>query len=191
MDTCNWLLDAGVDPDRIRWFRPRDPWLFDRAFMQPLDLVGAYMQLQARWVEAAAAAVDGREFALRLAEAGVLVRIDPAVEPTAFRGATISTREIDALRRIERVVRDERVLRIGTDRITTTRGEIPTSTREIHVDCTAAGVPPTVARPIFEPDRITLQYVTIGIVPYGAATVGAVALRNLAERVGTDAPATA
>jgi hypothetical protein len=35
-------------------------------------------------------------------------------------------------------------------------------------------VRPTQPRPIFEPGRITLQYVTIGIVPYSAATTGAV-----------------
>ena len=58
MDTCNWLLDEGVDPGRIRWIRPRDGWLFNRAFFQPLAEVGSYMQLQARWVEAAANADD-------------------------------------------------------------------------------------------------------------------------------------
>ena len=31
MDACTWLLENGVDPDRIRWVRPRDAWLLDRA----------------------------------------------------------------------------------------------------------------------------------------------------------------
>ena len=30
---------AGVPPDAIRWVRPRDPWLLDRAFQQPLALL--------------------------------------------------------------------------------------------------------------------------------------------------------
>ena len=47
------------------------------------------------------------------------------------------------------------------------------------MDCTAEGVRPTQTRQIFEPDRITLQYVTIGGVPWTAATQGAVeALRE-------------
>ncbi len=50
------------------------------------------MRLQALWVEAAVAAEDGRDFARRLEDAGVFVRIDPAVEPLAFRGATVSRR---------------------------------------------------------------------------------------------------
>jgi cation diffusion facilitator CzcD-associated flavoprotein CzcO len=33
MDTCNWLLDTGVEANQIRWIRPRDGWFFNRAFM--------------------------------------------------------------------------------------------------------------------------------------------------------------
>jgi hypothetical protein len=179
MDTCTWLLDAGVDPDRIRWIRPRDPWLFERDFMQPLSLVGSYMQLQARWVRAAAEAEDGADFARRLEADGVLVRVDTTVEPTMFRGAIISAREVALLRSIERVVLGTKVRAIGTDAITCDEASLPVDAGEVFVDCTAAGVRTTVPRPIFEGDRITLQYVTIGIVPWGAATVGTVeALRD-------------
>jgi hypothetical protein len=172
MDTCVWLLEAGVDPNCIRWIRSRDPWLFDRAFMQPLDLVGSFMRLQARWVETAAAAEDGRDFARRLEDAGVFVRIDPSVEPLAFRGATVSSLEIGALRTVENVVRAGRVRSIGRTRVTTDDGDIPGGSGEVYVDCTAAGVRPTVPRPVFEPGRITIQYVTVGFVPWSAATIG-------------------
>jgi len=174
MDTCNWLLDNGVDADRIRWVRPRDPWLFNRAFMQPLELVGSYMQLQARWVEAAAEATTGADFARRLAAQDVLLRIDTEVEPDTFRGATISVGELEALRTVSRVVRNGKVRHIGSRRITFDDAEIPAEPGELYVDCTAAGVRATTPRPVFEPGRITLQYVTIGIVPWGAATIGVV-----------------
>ena len=174
MDTCNWLLDTGVDAGDIEWIRPRDPWLFNRAFMQPLELVGSYMQLQAHWVEAAARAQDGGDFASRLEAEDVFVRIDLDAVPETFRGATISVLEIEALRSIERVVRKGRILGIGTDRITFDDGEIGADQHRIYVDCTAAGVRSTTTRPVFEPDKITIQYVTIGIVPWSAATIGAV-----------------
>ena len=177
-DTCNWLLDSGVDPDRIRWIRPRDPWTFNREFMQPLDHVGSYMQLQAHWVAAAAEARDGADFAHRLEDAGVFVRIDRSVEPTMFRGATISPREIAALRTIERVVPGTKVRRVTSTEIVTDHGSFPTEPGEVHVDCTAHGIPPAALRPVFEPGRITLQYVTIGIVPLSAATVAAVEARR-------------
>ncbi len=172
IDTCVWLLEAGVDPDRIRWVRGRDPWQFDRALTQPLDLVESYMRLQARWVEAAATAEDGRDFARRLEDAGVFVRLDPVVEPLAFRGATVSTREIAAIRTIEHVVRARRVQRVGRTTVTTDAGDVRGGPNEVYVDCTAAGVPFAAPRPVFEPGRITIQYVGVGFLPWCAATIG-------------------
>ena len=43
-DARLWLLEAGVPPEAIRWVRPRDAWLLDRAFQQPLDLVPQLME---------------------------------------------------------------------------------------------------------------------------------------------------
>jgi NAD(P)-binding Rossmann-like domain len=174
MDTCNWLLDAGVDPDRIQWIRPRDPWLLKRASFQPLQLVAAYMELQARWVEAAAEAESGQDFARRMEAAGVFERIDPNVEPEAYRGPIVSDRELAGLRKIERVVRKGRVQGIEPARIALDQGEISTQPDVVHVDCTAAGVRPAPARPVFANDRISLQYVTIVGAPWSAATVGVV-----------------
>jgi hypothetical protein len=179
MDTCGWLLDTGVDPDRIRWFRPSEPWAFSRALNQPLELVAAYVQLQAIWVAAAAEAEDGADMARRMEAEGLFLRIDPAVEPTVFRGPILSTGELEALRTIERVVRGYKVQRVGTHTITTDQGDIETAPGEVHIDCTAAGVRPTVLRPVFEPDRITVQLVTIGIVPWSAATIGFVESRDI------------
>ena len=34
-DACIWLLGRGVDPDAICWVRPRDPWMLNRAVVQP------------------------------------------------------------------------------------------------------------------------------------------------------------
>lgn len=181
IDTCVWLLDEGVDADRIRWIRGRDPWQFDRAFTQPLDLVGSYMQLQARWVEAAAAARDGHDLARRLEGAGIFLRLDPAVEPLAFRGATVSTREIDVARRVRDVVRARRVHRIGRTSMSTDAGETAASARDLYVDCTAAGVPPAAARPVFDGERITIQFVAVGFLPWSAATIGFVESREFTQ----------
>jgi hypothetical protein len=182
MDTCVWLLDAGVDPDRIRWIRPRDSWLFERSFMQPLDLVAQYMQMQAHWIEVAAEATSGSDFAHRLEDRGVFVRVDRAVEPDLFRGAIISLGELESLRTIRRVVRKGKVRRLDADRVWLDGGDEPVAPDELFVDCTAAGVRPVVPRPVFEADRITLEYVTIGFVAWSAATVAAV-------EAGSDDPA--
>ena len=178
MDACNWLMDQGVQPDDIRWIRPADIWTMDRAAIQPLDLVGASMQTQANWVEAAAEAEDGRDLALRVEAKGIFARIDPDVEPVIFRGAILSRTELESLRRIENVVRLGKVRRLGSDRVDMTDGDLP-SGNQVYVDCTAAGVRPTVPRLPFDGGRITPQLVTFGIVPWSAAILGVVeALRQ-------------
>jgi hypothetical protein len=172
MDTCNWLLDVGVDPDRIRWIRPRDAWLFNRATVQPLDLVASFMTMQAGWVEECAKATDGVDFGHRMEEQGIFLRTDSAVVPRLFRGATISTTELESLRRLQRTVRMGKVRRVASSRLILDDGELTHEPGEIFIDCTAAGVPATATRPVFAPDRITIQLVTIGFVPWSAATIG-------------------
>lgn len=170
MDTCTWLLDQGVVPDAIRWIRPRDAWVMNRAFMQPLALVGSVMEWGSRMVEAVAQAESGPDFFHRLEAHGIINRLDPDVEPEVFRAAILSAGEIEALRGIENVIRRGKVRRIGTDRIVMDEGSIPSDLRQVHVDCTAAGL--RVAPPclIFEADRITLQMVIRGVTPWSGAT---------------------
>jgi hypothetical protein len=55
MDACIWLLDSGVPPEMIRWIRPRDAWLLDRAFQQPLELVTWLIEGVSPWKEPAKA----------------------------------------------------------------------------------------------------------------------------------------
>ena len=172
MDTCTWLLGAGVDANDIEWIRARDPWTLNRSFTQPLEEVGSYMQLQAAWIEAAAHAEDGRDFAHRMEERQILLRIDERAEAAAFRGATVSVEEMALLRSIDRVVRKGRVVRLASDRIELTDGTVAAEPGRVYVDCSAAGVRPVQKRPIFDGDRLTLQYATIGNVPWGAATTG-------------------
>lgn len=172
MDTVNWLLDEGVDPDRLQWIRPREPWLYDRRSFQPLRLVASYIDLQARWVESAVEAVDGADFARRLEAAGVFKRLDPEIEPEVYRGPIVSANELEQLRTIERVVRKGRVRRVGRDRIQLDQGEVSTQRDTLFVDCTAAGVRPAPPRTVFSGDRITLQYLTITGAGWSAAIVG-------------------
>jgi hypothetical protein len=174
MDTCSWLLDAGVDANQIRWIRPRDGLFFNRTYMQPLELVASYMELQARFVEHAAACDDALSFTDGMEADGIFLRIDPNVRPDVFRGATISQLEIDALRQVDNVVRLGRVRRIGTQKIAFDGDELGSDPNQVYVDCTAAGLRPAAPRPVFADDRITMQFVTVGIAPWSAATIAAV-----------------
>jgi hypothetical protein len=174
MDTCSWLLDAGVDANQIRWIRKRDGLFFNRKYLQPLELVGWYMQLQERFIARAASCEHARSFTDSLEADDIFLRVDPTFQPDVFRGATISELERDSLRQVDNVVRLGRVRRITTQKIAFDGGDLASDPNQIYVDCTAAGVRPAAPRPVFEHDRITMQFVTVGIAPWSAATIAAV-----------------
>lgn len=172
MDVCHWLLEQAVEPHAIRWIRPRESWLVDRTYTQPLDQVASMIEFQSRLVEAAATATSGNDVALALEAHGMMHRIDPTLEAEINRGATISTSELERLRTIHHVVRAGRVRGIDTNGVRLTDGYVPTSSATIHVDCTAQGLATAVPKPMFEADRLTIQFTTLGVAPWSAATVG-------------------
>jgi hypothetical protein len=159
VDACVWLLDNDVQPDRIRWIRPRDAWFYDRRHFQPLEQVAAIMEGISRDAEAGAQAASVEELFARLEGSGRLVRIDPSYPAVMYRGTMLSAGELDAVRQVEDVVRLGRVVRVQADRIVLERGETATSTDALHVDCTALGLRDAPATPIFAPGRIVLQQV--------------------------------
>ncbi|MGA8333331.1 MAG: NAD(P)-binding protein [Solirubrobacteraceae bacterium] len=172
VDACTWLLDNGVEPDQIRWIRPRDAWFYDRRYFQPLEQVGAIMEGLALDAEAGADAVDVEDLFARLEASGRLVRIDPRRPARMYRGTMLSAAELSAVRQIEDVVRLGHVRRIETNRIVLERGETETGTDVLHVDCTALGLNDAPATPIFRPGRIVLQQVRYLSPCFNAALIG-------------------
>jgi hypothetical protein len=158
IDACLWLLDHDVAPAEIRWIRPRDPWLLNRAHVQPATLGPMLMQSAATQMEAATHASSRQELLLRLEAHEELLRIDSHVMPSMFRGATVSLAELAKLRRIEDVVRLGRVQRIESERIVLEHGSVPTSVATLHIDCSANGIAlPHEPRAVFEARRVTPQ----------------------------------
>jgi hypothetical protein len=186
IDACLWLLDHGVPPEAIRWVRPRDPWLLDRAFQQPLELLPRLLEGVSLYLEAAAQAEDVTGLFRRLEACGQLIRLDPGVEPTMFRCATVSQDELVRLRSIQDVIRLGRVTHIGPDQIDLADGSIPADRGQVHVDCTAAGLRIQPARPVFDDGQITLQQIracqpvfSAALTGYVEATRGGDARKNL------------
>jgi NAD(P)-binding Rossmann-like domain len=171
-DACVWLLDNDVEPDRIRWIRPRDAWFHDRAQFQPLEQVGSIMEGLALDAEAGAQAASVDDLFERLEASGRLVRVDPSWPATMYRGTMLSARELVVLRQIQDVVRLGRVRRIETHRIVLEQGEIGTGPDILHIDCTALGLNNAPATPIYQPDRIVLQQVRHLSPSFNAALIG-------------------
>ena len=173
IDAVLFLLDQAVDPDRIRWIMPNDAWLFDRAKIVPGEITESAVER----IEAFAQAENLQEL-FRIQESqGSLLRLDPAVEPTRYRCATVSLEEFQKLKRVRNIVRMGRVKRIEPNSIVLEEGSIPTDSEALHVDCTADGLAKRSTRPVFEGDRITLQSLSMCQQVFSASVIGQVETR--------------
>jgi hypothetical protein len=172
IDACLWLLDTGVAPEAIRWIKPSESWLMNRVFAQGGERVATMFEGISLQVQAAAEATSIDDLFARLNATDQLLRVDEAIAPTAYRGATVSARELRQLRSIRDVVRLGHVRRIEPDAIMLERGTIATGPHVLHVHCAARGLNPAPAVPMFGADTITLQPVRTGLIPFNAALVG-------------------
>jgi hypothetical protein len=160
IDACLWLLEQGVDPDRISWIVSRDAWLINRAKVQPTEeFFEQTMGAIASQMEAIVEADSLAEVFDRLEADGVWLRLDPEVRPTMFHAATVSEAEIDQLRRIKRVIRLGRLKRIESQKLILEQGRIPTSPDHVHVDCSASAISNLASKRVFDGNLITPQTV--------------------------------
>lgn len=160
IDVCLWLLGNGVPENRITWIVPRDAWLLDRANIQPgAQFLDRFKSSFAARIEASTAATSVDDLFARLETSGNLLRIDPTVRPTMYRCATVTLAELEQLRRIADVVRLGRVTAIEPEVVRLDDGDVPIEPSTLFVDCSAKGLPPKPAVPVFDGDRITLQSV--------------------------------
>jgi len=169
-DGIVWLLANGVEPDRIVWVRPREPWMLNRAVVQPDPAVS--LGLAADTMSAAADAASLDDLFLRLEAAGVMLRIDTDVVPTMAKTPTLGVWELGLLRTIDHVVRLGRVRHVTADEIVLDDGVVPLAPGSVVVHCAASGLqyPPLV--PLWGPDKIRLQTIRAGFPCFNAALAG-------------------
>jgi hypothetical protein len=169
-DGIVWLLANGVSPDRIVWVRPRDPWMLDRAVVQPDPVVA--LGLAANTFASAIDAESADDLFLNLEAAGVMLRLDRDLVPTMAKTPTLGLWELDLLRTIERVVRLRHIRHVNRREIVLDGGSIPLAPRSLVVHCAASGLsyPPLV--PIWGADKIRLQTIRTGFPCFCAALAG-------------------
>lgn len=169
-DGIIWLLGNGVPSHRIVWIRPRDPWMLNRAVVQPDPVVA--LSLAADTMAAAAAAESLDDLFVRLESAGVMLRIDTDVTPTMAKTPTLAAWELDLLRTIENVVRLGHLKHVSRREIVLNEGAVPLAPGSLLVHCAASGLqyPPLV--PIWGPDKIRLQTIRVGFPCFNAALAG-------------------
>lgn len=169
-DGIVWLLADGVPAERITWVRPRDPWMLNRAVVQPDPVVA--LGLAADTLEAAARADSLDDLFLRLEAAEVMLQIEPDVVPTMAKTPTLAAWELDRLRTIERVVRLGHIRHVTAGEIVLDGGTVPIEAGSLVVHCAASGLqyPPIV--PIWGRDRIRVQTIRAGFPCFNAALAG-------------------
>ena len=169
-DACIWLLARGVDPDAICWVRPRDPWMLNRALIQPNPAI--FFGMVADVMTAAADAPSLEDYFLRLEDAGVMLRIDRDVFPTMAKAPTLGLWELEQLRTIGNVVRLGHIRRVDRGSITLTGGTLQVAPGALVVHCAASGLKYPQRVPIWGPEAITLQPIRSGFPCFGAALAG-------------------
>ncbi|MDX1448343.1 MAG: NAD(P)-binding protein [Acidimicrobiia bacterium] len=168
-DAIVWLLGNDVDPDRICWVRPRDPWMFNRAAVQPDPVIN--LGTAADIFEAACNATSPDDLFVRMEEADVMMRIDPSVTPTMAKTPTLAHWELDLLRMVENVVRLGHIRHVEPGRLVCVEGDAPIDRDALIVHCAAPGLQYEPLVPIWGKEQITLQNVATGPI-FGAAIAG-------------------
>jgi hypothetical protein len=173
VDACLWLLENGADANCMRWIVPRDAWWIDRSKVQfTPDFFETSFTYVADQMEAISEAASIDDLFLQFERRGLWLRLDRSITPTMFHGATISKGELEKLRLVKDVIRKGHVQVVHRDRIVLEEGTVSANDDWLYVDCTAAGIPPREAKVIFEPEKITLQWVKWGRPVLSAALLG-------------------
>ena len=169
-DACIWLLARGVDPDAICWVRPREPWMINRAKVQPDPAI--FLGLAADIMQAGAEAGSLEDLFLRMEDADVMMRIDRSVMPTMAKAPTLAKWELDQLRTLDNVVRRGHIESVERGKLAFAEGSVAVADDALVVHCAADGLkyPPLV--PVWRPDVITLQAIRAGFPCFGAGVTG-------------------
>ena len=169
-DAVIWLLARGVDPDAICWVRPRDPWMINRAVVQPDPAI--FTGMVADTLAAAEASASVEDLFLRPEDLGIMLRIDRSAPTTMAKAPTLAMWELEQLRTIENVVRHGHIEQVDRGKLTFTDAAIGIADDAVVVHCAADGLKYPPAVPVWQPQVITLQAIRAGFPLFGAAVTG-------------------
>ncbi|ETN40899.1 uncharacterized protein HMPREF1541_05179 [Cyphellophora europaea CBS 101466] len=184
MDACLWLLDNGISPTQITWIRPRDSYLIDRASFQPGSQFASRSTATVQGNVASVMAASSLEDIAKIQTTKqLLLQLDENVTPTMFHCATVTRSELEALKKIESVVRQGHVISITREEVILEHGSYKPVADTLYIDCSAGSIPKVPAVPIFRSRNITLQPVRYCQQTFSAALIAHVEATYEDEKV--------
>jgi hypothetical protein len=188
IDACLWLLAQGIDPKHMTWIMPRDPWFLKREWLQPLPEFFPQCVASSQAVNEAIERASSPEDLFQSLEsgAGPLMRMTEEVWPTTFHCATITKKELDAIREIGRIVRQGRVVSISAKEVEMESGSYMATPDTLYIDCSANGTAKRDPVPVFNDKHITLQPVRFCQQVFSAALIAHVEATYQDEKLKND-----
>lgn len=182
MDVGVHLLECGLPGDAITWVMPRDSWLMNRSTLQPgAEFFESTMFAQAQQMQALAEASSAADLFHRMERDGIMLRLDPAIEPEMYHCAIISEGEIALLRRIGQILRHGHVQRITSAGLEMDQAIIPMPPDTLYIDCSASAVTRNPQIPIYQDDRVTPQIARLCQPVFSAAIIGLIETLDLSD----------
>ncbi len=167
LDALLFLLSQEVAPDDISWVVSQDSWLVTRESILPQNLLATF----SHQLKLCSTITNTTELFHHMEQLGLFFRVDPSIEPTSYRCATVSTEELEKLRSLPHVIRKGRVKSITHQTMHLVNGDIDVAPDTLFINAAANGLAKRPAQPVFEPDRITLQPITHCQPTFGAAVI--------------------
>ena len=177
MDAVLFLLNKGVPENNIHWICPNQAWLFHREDLQ----VGQVAKVVLEQADILRTTKNVDEFFLAMEKSAGIVRLDKNTLPKKWRCATVSTPELEQLRRIKNLIEKGRVTSITNKEIVLQKGTVPYNGKALFVDCSANALSREKKVPFFSEGKITLQPILFCQQVFSAAVIARMELTNISD----------
>jgi hypothetical protein len=185
IDSILWMLNQGRSADSITWIKSKDSWLLNNANIQhSSEFLHDSFEAVARQAEIVLDSNSLEEFAQKMSDDKIWLRIDPEVFPDLIKGASVTEKQIDQLRLVKNVIRKGKLRAIDSRKLYFSDSTEKLSNSFLLVDCSAAGIPSHIENPvdIFKSDRINLLSVRSFQAVFSAAIIGKIETINLVDK---------
>lgn len=177
IDAVLYLLKNGVPQEKIHWVMSNDIWCFKRSEIQ----VGRVMDAVLEHVFAANKVDTPDDIFLEVEKNGGIIRLDPDVQPTKWKCATVNADEIEALQPVKNKIRFGRIKKLSKAGLEFSEEIVGYGEGAVFINCTADALAAKDPTPIFSEGRIDLQSVFFCQQVFSAAAIGRLETRRITD----------